>query len=52
MAEASGGNILFYGGIAVMAAALAAFLIAMVCLRSSKKKLDRQLTQEFGKKRH
>lgn len=47
-----GSELLFYGGIAVMAAALLAAVVAAVILRISGKRLQARLEEEFGPKRH
>jgi len=44
-------ELLFYGGLALMAASALAAPPAAVILRVSKKRLDRQLEAEFGKPR-
>lgn len=48
----SGSELLFYGGIAVMAAAAVAAVVAAVILRASGKRLRARLEEEFGPKRH
>lgn len=48
----SGSEMLFYGGIALMAAAVAAGVVAFTILRISGKRLKARLEAEYGKKRH
>ena len=48
----SGSELLFYGGIALMAAAVAAGVVAFTILHISGKKLNVRLEAEYGKKRH
>lgn len=45
-------ELLFYGGIALMAVTAAAVAVAAVVLHLSKKRLDAQLEAEYGKKCH
>lgn len=45
-------ELLFYGGIALMAVTAAAAAVAAVVLHLSKKRLDMQLEAEYGKKCH
>lgn len=42
---------LFYGGIAAMAVAAAAGIVAVIALRVGKVRLSRRLEQEYGEKR-
>lgn len=46
------GNVLFYGGLALMAVAAAGGLVTVLLLSIRKKRLDRQLEEEYGKKPH
>ena len=52
MAQLTGSELLFYGGIALMALAAAAAVVAAVVLRLSGSRLGARLEQEYGKKRH
>ena len=45
-------ELLFWGGIALMAGAAAASVGAVAVLHVSKKRLDARLEAEYGKKRH
>jgi len=45
-------DLLFYGGIALMVAAVLAAVVAFVVLSISGKRLKARLEAEFGKKRH
>ncbi len=45
-------DLLFYGGIALMGAAVLAAVVACVVLSISGKRLKARLEAEFGKKRH
>ena len=47
-----GSELLFYGGISLMAAAALVGAIAAIVLRSSGKRLRARLEEEFGKRRH
>lgn len=47
-----GGEVLFYVGIIVMAAAVLIGIIAIAALHISGKRLKEQLEREFGKVRH
>ena len=42
------GSIMFYGGVAVAAAALLALVIALLVFRGSNKRLRRKLDDEYG----
>lgn len=48
----SGSELLFYGGIGVMAAAALLGVVAFVGFRISGKRLRVRLEKEFGKRRH
>ena len=50
--DLSNSEMLFYGGIAVMAAAVVVAIIATIVLRIFGKQLQVQLEAEFGKKQH
>ena len=46
------GEWMLYLGLGIMAAAAAGVLIAFVVFRVTGRRLERRLTEEFGKKRH
>ena len=48
----SGSELLFYGGISVMATAVILGIGSAVVLRITGKRLRRRLENEYGKKRH
>ncbi len=48
----SGSELLFYGGIGVMAAAALLGVVAVVGFRISGRRLRARLEKEFGKRRH
>lgn len=48
----SGSELLFYGGLATMGAAVAAALLCIVIFRVSGRKLKKKLEQEYGKPRY
>lgn len=52
MAQLTGSELLFYGGIVLMALAAAAAVAAAVVLHLSGRRLGTHLEQEYGKKRH
>lgn len=45
------GEMLLYGGAALMAAALAALAVSLFLLRRSGKRLEKRLEREYGEKR-
>lgn len=47
-----GGELLFYGGIAVMAVSALAAVVALVIFIISGKSLRRRLDDEYGRKHH
>ncbi len=49
MVDLSSSEMLFYGGIAVMVVAVVALLIALPVFKSTGKKINKQLEQEYGK---
>ncbi len=49
MPELSGSELLFYGGIAVMAAAAVAAVLCIVIFSVSGRSIRRRLEQEYGK---
>lgn len=52
MTYLTSGELLFYGGIALMALSAAAAVAAVAILRLSRKRLSARLEREYGKKRH
>lgn len=50
MSNLSGGEIFFYGGIAVMALAVLAAIAALVIFSVTGRRLRQKLTEEFGEK--
>lgn len=48
----NGSELLFYGGIALMTAAVAFGIAVFLLLRISGKRLKTRLEAEYGKKRH
>ena len=46
------GELLLYGGAALMVIAAVGALVAVVLFAVSKKRLQARLNEEFGKKRH
>ncbi|MCM1044746.1 MAG: hypothetical protein NC417_04485 [Candidatus Gastranaerophilales bacterium] len=47
----SGSEMLFYGGLGAMAAAVALAVVCAVILSASGKKIKRKLEQEYGKRK-
>ena len=52
MVQMTSSELLFYGGIALMALSMAAAAVTAVVLRMSGKRLRARLEQDYGKKRH
>ncbi len=48
----NGSELLFYAGVAVMAAAAGGALVMLLVLRATRKRLRKQLEDEFGPRRH
>ncbi len=52
MADFTISELLFYGGISAMGAAIILAVASIIIFRSGGKRLNKQLEAEFGKRRH